>query len=179
MEDRLRYVLSNVNEWLKFAEAKNAALLAANSAVVIGALRLADGKVFLFPLAEYYFYFFIAIVSLGGLICLLSFVPKLDIPWLLPTTLSKDKDNLVFYGDISGYDPSSYVKALHHQSGKAVKTVDPFEEDLAEQVIINSRIALKKYQLFNIALWLDVTALLTPLISLSIYLCSRRKGGLG
>jgi len=179
MEDRLRYVLSNVNEWLKFAEAKNAALLAANSAVVIGALRLADGKVFLFPLAEYYFHFSIAMVSLGGLICLLSFMPRLDIPWLLPTALSRDKDNLVFYGHISGYDPPAYVKALHHQSGNVVKTVDPFEEDLAEQAIINSRIALKKYHLFNIALWLDVTAVLTPLISIPIFMYSRRKGALG
>ncbi len=178
MEDRLRYILSNVNDWLKFAEGKNAALLAANSAVVIGALRLVDGKVFLFQWAEYYFYFFIGVFALSGVLCLLSFVPKIEIPWLLPTSLSDEKDNLIFYGDISGYDPSSYVRALHAQDGTILKTIDPFEEDLAEQAIINSRIALRKYQLFNLALWLDVTALLTPFFSLLLYQSLKKKGGL-
>ena len=40
MEDRLRYILSVVNEWLKFAEAKNGALLAVDVAIVFGILQL-------------------------------------------------------------------------------------------------------------------------------------------
>jgi hypothetical protein len=176
MEDRLRYILSNVNDWLKFAEGKNAALLAANSAIVVGALRLVDGKEFIFQWAEYYFYFSIAMSSLGGVLCLLSFVPKVKIPWLLPTSLSHEKDNLVFYGDISCYDPSSYVRALYTQNGANLERIDPFEEDLAEQIILNSRIALRKYQLFNAALWLDITALLTPVVSFILLVFLRRKG---
>ena len=34
MEERLRYILGCVSEWLKFAEAKNGAFLVATSALV-------------------------------------------------------------------------------------------------------------------------------------------------
>ena len=36
MENRLRYILSSVNGWLRFAEAKNGTLLGVNIAIVFG-----------------------------------------------------------------------------------------------------------------------------------------------
>lgn len=173
MEDRLRSILSDVNDWLKFAEGKNAAFLAANGVVVFGLLGLANGKTFVCKAAQYYFAIAVAFVVLSALVCLLSFLPQVKIPWLLPSRTSKEADNLSFYGDIAGYDPPSYVQALYHQAGEDTENISDFEEDLAEQAIVNSRIALRKYHLFNLAVWLDVIALLTPLLAIPLYLYLR------
>lgn len=175
MEERLRYILSNVNEWLKFAEAKNGALLAVNGAVVLGALRLADGRDFFCRWVEYYFYFAIVMGGLSGIVCLLSFLPQTQIPSLRVNSSPNEKGSLVFYGDLAGCDPSCYVRALHTQGGTELEAVDAFERDLAEQAIVNSRIAIWKYQLFSVALWLDVAGLLTPIGWLILYLVLRRR----
>lgn len=42
MEKRLEFILKNVNGWLKFAEGKNAVLLAANGVFTFGLLKI-DG----------------------------------------------------------------------------------------------------------------------------------------
>ncbi len=43
MEERLKYVLSLINEWLRFAEAKNAALVAADTGIVLGVISVFSG----------------------------------------------------------------------------------------------------------------------------------------
>jgi hypothetical protein len=174
MEDRLCFILLNASDWLKFAESKNAALLAGNGVVIFGLLSLVDGKQFLCAGAKYYFYSALSMVVLSALVCLISFLPKLSIPWLFPKRISNARDNLVFYGDIAIHDPPTYLRALYNQVGPELDHTDPFEADLAEQVIINSRIALKKYHLFSLAVWLDVTALLTPVFAIMLWICFRK-----
>lgn len=42
MEERLKYVLSLINEWIRFSEAKNGALLAVDAAFLFGVLAAVD-----------------------------------------------------------------------------------------------------------------------------------------
>lgn len=42
MEERLKFIFANVNEWLRFAEAKNGVLVAFNGAAIWGTLQSLD-----------------------------------------------------------------------------------------------------------------------------------------
>jgi hypothetical protein len=179
MEDRLRFIYSDVNSWLNFAEAKNAALLAANAALVFSALGLIDGKVFIFRWAEYYFYSFVLLSSLSGLLCLISFLPQIEIPRIRARSPSHARNNLLFYGDICDYDPPTYLKALCAQSDKPLDSIEPFEENLAESIVVNSRISMRKYRLFRTAVWTNITALVTPVFSIPLYLLWKRRENRG
>lgn len=75
MKDHLEYVFSNVNDWLKFAEAKSATLLAVNGVVLFGILRLVNDlqlKLYASCVAGVGCIFFVSSL----LLCLSSFIPS-------------------------------------------------------------------------------------------------------
>lgn len=162
MKDRLKYILSLVNEWLKFAESKNAALLAADTAMALGLLKVLQSYTLPSQIVKLYLSFSIVFLALAAIVCLISFISQVTIPWLATKCRPSETDNLLFYGDIAKYNPEKYMEKLYKQAMKDLDEIDAYEEDIAEQVIINSRIALRKYKLFNVALWLNVIVGLTP-----------------
>jgi hypothetical protein len=161
VEDRLRFVLSTVNEWLKFAEGKNAALFAANVAL---ALVIAE-----FVINEYismewiYLYLYIAMFSLSisASCCLLSFIPQIRLPKIKLTKSPQSNHNLLFYGHIAGYNAEEYLSQFYNVNGIGFDNLPPIHKSYAEQIIINSRITLRKYQWFNLALWFTIFAILS------------------
>jgi hypothetical protein len=81
--DKLVFIFQNVNEWLKFAEAKNAALLAFSGAGMTAALTvLATGQNVPRSLQVG---FLLSTVLLGvcTLTCAASFLPRTDLEKLL------------------------------------------------------------------------------------------------
>jgi hypothetical protein len=136
---------------------------------------LVDGKVFMYRWAEYYFYSFVLLSSLSGLLCLISFLPQIEIPLIRARSPSNEHDNLLFYGDICDYDASTYLKALCSRYGFPLDSIGPFEENLAQSIVINSRISMRKYRLFRTAVWLNVTALVTPVFSILGYMLWKRR----
>jgi hypothetical protein len=177
MEDRLHRILKSVDEWLRFAEAKNGALIVANGAIVFGALKALEAPRALPPWVLLYVYAATAVISLAGVIALLSFLPETTLSWLGSTKRPAPEDNLLFYGHAASYDPRGYLEALYERAQLRPTSVSPLEEDYAEQIIVNSRIALRKFGLFTIALWITIVALLTPIVGLPLLLCARAKGG--
>lgn len=161
MEERLRYILTIVNEWLKFAEAKNGALLVADIALLFGVFRLLNEstgqKVFI------YLAIFLVIVS--AISSLVSFIPQLKLPSFTPRKRAGKEASLIFYGHIAKYEPRSYISALYAESGGEPAAIASIEVDYAQQIIINSRIAVRKYLCFNVGLWLTVSALLFLLMT--------------
>jgi len=95
---------------------------------------------------------------LSALGCLISFVPKLRIPWLASRRKPTDTDNLLFYGDIAIYDPAGYLQALYKQCGAKDEAL-PIEKGYAQQIVMNSRIAMQKYEWFVISIYLTIGAL--------------------
>lgn len=166
MEERLQYLLTNVNDWLKFAESKNAALLAANVAVAFGLMSQFQGK----SNIPYWVPIYTSIVTicfiLSSGICLLSFVPKLQIPHKPPKKKSGKKQNMVFYGHIAGLSIQDYLSALYERNGLDPNKATPFEKDFAEQIIVNSDIALWKYKCFGVALTLTMVGILAGLVEM-------------
>ncbi len=161
MEERLRFVLSSVNEWLKFAEAKNGALLAVDIAILFGLFQLISDVD-----SYYWIYFAAGFVALSAVVVLISFVPQLKVPrkWFVKHKNLSKEISLIFYAQIANLTPENYVKALYTQSGRETSTISPLELDYAQQIIANSRIAVRKGTLFNIGLLMTVLSLLLILI---------------
>ncbi len=170
MEERLQIILSNVNEWLKFAEAKNAVLVAANAATIFGAAQIILGERALDVYMYWYLYLFMLFIASGAIFALCSFLPQVRLPWLTATGATYEHDNLIFYGDIAKYNPKDYVVALYNADGQAHVQPSTIDLDYAEQIVVNSRITLRKYEFFRYALWLTLSAVITPILAIVVYL---------
>lgn len=162
MEEILKEIFSNVNEWLKFAEAKNAALIALNLGSIFGAATIITQNDTTIPQwIVYYLYLFIIFNGLGFLVALCSFWPQTL--WVFKDI--GDINNVLYYGHIKEYNPDSYVnkikKCYESREGKGCSSL---EFDYVNQIIVNSRITFQKYKCFKLALLFTISALITPTI---------------
>ena len=166
MVDTLRDTLTKVNDWVKYAEAKNAANIAFCSAIIFALSRVITSIENINAFVIWYLTFTIVCLLISSVISLLSFVPKLKTPWLHIGKRNND-DNLLYFGHACKYSASSYLDALY--SGESHKS-DNFDLELAysDQIVINSKIAYFKFKQFDSALWLTITALTTPIGTLII-----------
>ena len=143
----LAAALARAIDFVKFAEAKNAALLAFSSAwslaitTIINTQTVSSGLSNAMTIAR-------GLFVLSILIAVWSFVPKLRPEDFDRRPLPK---NLLFFGHVATLE----VKALRDEvAARYVKngmiTAD-YLGDLSTQVAINSKIASKKYRLFGLA----------------------------
>jgi hypothetical protein len=163
MEYRLNAILSTVNDWLRFAELKNGALLTFATGLALALVRNYPQ----FPSGskiKWCYATAIILISLSSLLSLLSFIPKLEIPWFESEQKPKDDDNLYFFGDIAKYSASHYVTSLLIANDEVPREITRLETNLAVQAIVNAGIARKKYWCFNVA----VSLLLIAVLLLSI-----------
>jgi hypothetical protein len=174
MEERLRYILGTVNEWLKFAEAKNAALLAVNGATAFGILAVSI-DLGLPSALMWYVYFIVFVLGISSICCVLSFMPQLRLPAVPTPTQPRPNDNPLFFRDIARYDAAAYLETVNTRAGKlSESTGGSLEEAYAQQIVANSRVAVMKYRLFTIALWLTVLAVMSPMLAGVLYFAWRR-----
>jgi hypothetical protein len=141
---------------VKFAEAKNAALLAFCSAwtVAIGNAISKPSEcpasyVGILPMAA-------ALFMLAAIIAFSSFLPRMNLGKFFrgEDRLSRPL-NLIFYGDIKGIpigDFASRIEARYLPTKGQTATAD-YLEDLACQIHVNSSIADRKFLTFKIATW--------------------------
>ncbi len=154
-------IFDNVNSWLKFAEAKNASILAFNSALIFGIFKVfpdsASNNILLF----YYLCFVVFLLLIAITMSLISFIPMLKYTYIEFGEPS-DNDNLLFFGDIAKYAD------FNEQYKRKVKetlenTNNGFDDYYISQTIINSKITYIKYKQFEIAIWFTFAAILTPI----------------
>ena len=179
MEQKLKDILENMNSWLKFAENKNAAIIAFNSAVLFGIVSILIQVTVIPRVIRYYLCFAVLMLGFGIISSLLSFLPQLRLPWFFTRALADEKDNLLYFGHAARYTPDSYVKTFSKVLKRKVDQTTPLEKWYAEQIVMNSRIAMYKYRWFMVALWFTIAAFatpITPIIGLVIYLLDRKEG---
>ncbi|MDQ1589594.1 MAG: hypothetical protein QOG71_221 [Pyrinomonadaceae bacterium] len=176
MEERLKGIFANVNEWLKFAETKNAAIIAADAAALFGALTLILSKDNGLALWLYiYLHSFIFFVVLSALAALLSVIPKTKILQSKPKDDRHETDNLLFYGHIAKYTPDEYLTELRTRYEEPESKNPRLEFDYAQQITINSQITLSKYNYFSYAIWFAVAGILTPILAVIAFMFIRPK----
>ncbi len=167
MIDTLKDMLSKVNEWIKFAEAKNAANVAFCSAGIFAVARMSLGAESLNKFLLIYLVVVLILLVISSALSLLSFIPQLKTPWVHIGSRDKD-DNLLYFGHACKYTASTYLDKLH--SGKAQKSENYDLELLySGQIVINSRVALVKFKQFDLAILFTLTAILSPIGALLVY----------
>lgn len=165
-EDKLLKVFANVNDWLKFAEAKNAMLIAFNGASIFGVIRLFDVEaISKSSFLSNYVLFVIICLIFSAVNCLISFAPRVKIvkgiydtskiPNVLFFEYLKGKNNVEIYLEITGETDSSRITV--------------FEKDIAEQIKQNSIIASRKYSHFTISVWITISAFIS--LPLALIFC--------
>ena len=171
MDEQLKNIFININDWLKFAETKTATLLTGNSILIFGILRTIKVQDTDF-IQIIILYFTMLLLSLSLLTCLISFIPSLKLPWLVTLKKPTENDNLLFFGDVAKYNSKSYLEKLFSSTSteKSKKSFTALDNYYAEQIIANSIIALKKFRLFTFAIWLTAIAVLIIILAFILIL---------
>lgn len=165
MEDQLKYIFSLVNDWLKFAEAKNAVIIGFAGAATFGVVSNYDK--FSVELKIWLPIFFLLIIA-SFLNSLLSFMPVLN-KHKTQTQKKKETDNksnFLFFGDLKNFkNESELLKTLYISKAKQVPIIfSEWELNFANQIITNSKIAFLKYTYFKRSCLLAILAILIPVI---------------
>lgn len=172
--DELRDTLESVNDWLKFAEAKNAVVVAASGFALWASLRLILSD----ETGGYVSAYFgiLSVFLLGGFVTtLLSFLPILNYRWVVPTRGKLANHNLLYFGHLATLSKKQLLEAYIRATESNEAAVQELHGMYAEQVIINSRIALAKYAMFEFAIKVLLLGVLTPLIAIPVFYFSRKK----
>ncbi|RZK01777.1 MAG: hypothetical protein EOO43_23860 [Flavobacterium sp.] len=167
MSEQLKYIFSNVNEWLKFAEAKIAGLLALNAASMFGVLQsqnnfVNEHKIFLVII--------LVLVSVSILCCVYSIVPDLRVKRfnrkLEQNIFQSEITNInpLFFGSISKLTTDQYIELLKDREPSF--HLAAFDKELINQIVVNSEIANFKYSVFNIASWFTFVAFCAGILAI-------------
>ena len=164
MKQEIKEIFQNVNEWLKFAEAKHAGLIVLNSGLIFGILSIyKDYKTIID------WHLILVIIIVIGISIILSLIS------LFPITKNETKNkqvnvtpNLYFFGSLSKLSEIELKSELLKSNPNY--QFDRFEEDLINQIVVNAIIATRKYKLFKFAIWFTTVGLVLPVITLIIKL---------
>lgn len=173
IEEFFEKQFENVNKWLSFAEAKNAALIAFNIAM----LKIIND---LYKVSHIASIIMMILIIVSLCISLKSFIPNLSkkVEQMDKNKVDgnfkdvNDVENLIFYRNIAQINKKEIL--LEMVRNKYFPDVDksyldsPYLLDLSEEIVINSKITLKKYNAFSNALHLDLVAVILILI---IFFC--------
>lgn len=177
VETRLLTILEMVNEWLQFAEAKNAGLVALDALGLAAILTILPAAEVPEPVAgSLVVASLLLLLSLG--ISVWSFIPRGDKGKLVAAAGRRPRatDNLYFFGDVCGYRPEQLAAEIARRYDK-IPGYDPVEHpshvDLASQVITNSRITVAKNGYFRVATLIALLALTAPAIGVVMALITR------
>lgn len=155
-------VFADIRGQVQFAEAKNGALFASTMALIIGIATIL-GSMDDVPVSVM---IWLGSSGLGlagaALLALLSFLPVMGAKRHRHSRGSDGEgENLIFWGEVRRYTPSAYADAFL----KAIQ-IDSRPPrlilDLAEQIVINSSIAHRKFRLFESGAWATLTATAAP-----------------
>ena len=178
LEDQLYKIFSNVNDWLKFSEAKNAMIIAFNGASVYGITKTFDlEKVKGSSVLSVYLLIVITLLTFSTICSLISFAPQVRIikgGWYAPDVAS----NIFFFEYLKTKTAIGILKEVSRKhDGEEFSNI---EKDLAEQIRQNSIIASRKYSYFTISVWISIAAYITVPLALIFCLytyCGKKQIG--
>src|SRR4028119_1215421 len=143
MTEKLLCIFQIVNDWLKFAEAKNAVLLAFCSAAITAITTYFSTASTIPKFFRYGLLISIFLLCISALICSLSFLPKTDIEHFVGSRKNrkskaslKDSDNFYFFNTLNKYQPDELLEAINrlYCGGKVQKPYKKEDLDIASQI---------------------------------------------
>lgn len=179
VSSKLLVIFQNVNEWLRFAEAKNGILLAFAGAGITAAVTLLATAQKLSNSLQVGLIVTTSLLCICALICSFSFLPKTNLerllwarnkPFKTSGVLSKDTDNFYYFGHLQKYNSTGLLDALsqHYFDSKLTIPYRKEYEDIASQITINAGITFLKFKIFTYGVYvLIISILIIPLSILS------------
>lgn len=175
--------LDRTNQWLSFAEAKNAALIVLDTAIIgfivklflDAILKTYDYSISLnFSIKPVHVFSLLLIIFLFSLlISIASFLPNLS----SEKTKTKSDNmvetyNLLFFGDLAKFNSTDdYIRYVCRKYSFSDNYIEhPLIIDYANEILINSKIAVRKYQLFRKAVYFSIVGGAISVISLIVCL---------
>ncbi|HVF46775.1 MAG TPA: Pycsar system effector family protein [Pyrinomonadaceae bacterium] len=172
LEEILVAHLARVIDFLKFAEAKNAALLAFASAWIVGLTNLlSSGRTLPAGFTE------AATIALGlfvlaALTAIISLLPKLGAQ---PDhgEEGQNSPSLLFFGHVATMTATSFISDARerYDATKNPAIATALQNDLADQIVTNSRIARRKYRTFNVGALSALAGIGTFAVPTALLLC--------
>lgn len=167
-ESRLMAALGLVNDWLKYAEVKNGALLTINGVLIVGMHQMLDWHNERPGIVDAYAWMATAFLAASMLVGLASFYARTKtFGFDIEKVTGDGATNALYYGHLADMKRADVLARL--VDGYDSVASNRYFEDLADQIIINSKIARRKFALFNCALMLTIAAAVTPVGALLYY----------
>lgn len=145
----LQRIFENVNSWLHFVEAKNAALIAFNIALMAA---FVDSS--LFCKCRIFGNCIIIGICLSTIVAIRSFIPLNK--EIKKVEKGDIKENLLHYAYIASLEVNEYIRKLYkryfEKNISNISEVMQIERDYCEEIIQNSRITIRKQRYFKIGL---------------------------
>ena len=163
LSEQLHRLLSDVNDWLRFAESKNAVIIGLNGAAIFGFLSTFPGVFLRSGLASQLAIWSIVMLSLSTVVSLLSFLPRLEFRDAHKPCRKGSPVNLLYFGSIAALEPDDLIFDLSAIDDLRTKAPSKLDWQYAQQIVNNSRIAVTKYRLFTLAVWLDLFGIAPPI----------------
>jgi hypothetical protein len=158
-------IFRNVNDQLRFAETKNAALITVNFAMVValGAMLSSDDIV----TRDVRTWIFVIAVGLAGagLFSLASFLPQLGGDTQVGTS-GRTPSNLIYFQELAVAGLPELLAAVF-LAAEWVRRPNLLHTSLGQQIIINSGIADRKFKSFRIAAVATVVCTTIPTVVLA------------
>ncbi len=167
IEDKLQQINNTVQESMRFAEAKNAALITFNGAALY---VLVEGNVYLPQFIEKHWHFNAVVLIVGITLSIIAFLPNMGSSTKPPSKIklstwqTHKKMGIFYFGHIRKYGDEEFLARVYDFYDQ--KLEDPIhraELDLSHQAITLSRITHHKYVFFSLAGHLTLVALMLPI----------------
>lgn len=173
LRDDLRFICASIDSSLRYAESKHAAFIAFNGVATFGGfgivrnLNMDSGGQ-------------IVHIVLGTAICLLicaiitsmySFVPiiihKTD------ASAAPTHDNALFFEHVKLHSAESYERLLCEKYMVTPESISPLDRCIISQIIVNARLASRKFALFKQVAVFDLAAVVFVLAGAMLVLAFR------
>jgi hypothetical protein len=147
-DPELRFIFSNINEWLKFAEAKLAGIIVLNSAVIIGILS-SIGSIHDY-INRNAVIVGIIFVGLSLFWCIITQMPILS--KALSSSSSQGAINLYFFGHLANLSQQEFLNEL----ANIYPSYNPnaLDKALINQILVNACITKSKFVAFKYAVYM-------------------------
>lgn len=167
----LKGLYHDVSEWLKFGEAKNAALLAFNGVLIFGLLQLDTINKFKFLYGTVSTCVLILAINIVIILC--SFLPARsqdnktkNIAFSVEQALYK---NYLFYGNLGQINDDQFTKVIKEKYGFNIDE-NNFTRDLSLQILSVSAIARRKNNFFTLCTYITIAVFLILIIKVLSYI---------
>lgn len=173
-----------INHWLSFAEAKNAAVIALDTALIgISTRIIVSETVFQNNWLLIFIITVLALIVISLILALVSFLPiMVSEKSLIVATynrfinvlkhdFTKENKNYVFYRDIARLEKAEkYLEMLRYNYSFPYFNNNQYLNDMAQEIYINSQVTVSKFIYFRLSTSILIVALGLALVGLVLML---------